>query len=150
MQLNNAGEICIIDLNQIISDAYLTLRKHDPRIAWKDNRVITEMMGQLFNDYITSMMYWTNHHVRFDTKRYIDMLGVLVEKHPDPDMLIQHLEGDIENLLVSVVKLPTWRQISVQIRGPHVRLELGEDFRIVEWTREHGHEYRIKGKSRSW
>ena len=152
VQLKNCGEICILDLNEIVQGVFMFLSKTNRDMNRDDRQVIIDTVAAIFDDLITVNMIWTKRVAGVDADRYLDRLGSLVKAHgrDRPYELIEDIQNSIENLLASVVSLPTWREINVRTRGTNVQLELGEDYRITDWMKKYGKEYRRGQVGQEW
>lgn len=153
MQLKSCGEVCVLDLNEVVQRVIVVLAKNNPNMTREDRQVIVDTVGVIFDDLITVNMIWTKRVAGVDSDHYLDRLGSLIKgnrKAAGGYELIEDIQNYIENLLVQVVQLPTWREINVRMRGTHVQLELGEDYRITDWMKRYGKEYRRGAVEQGW
>jgi len=150
VQLRNCGEICILDTNEIVASAFRDLKKHNEHLDRADREHLTNVIADIFDDHITVNMYWTKTGTHPDADRYLDKLEKLIKKHPRSYELIEDIRDKIDELLMNVVRLPTWHEIHVRIRGSNIQLELGQDYRITDWMKTHAKEYRIAAEIRDW
>ncbi|MNW19084.1 hypothetical protein D3C71_2189170 [compost metagenome] len=53
-------------------------------------------------------------------------------------------------MMAEVMSLPTWYDVSMRVSGTAIRMEVGEDHRITQWTEEHAHEYSTNYNGKGW
>lgn len=140
----------MLDLNEVITTILNTLSKSGKKFTRDDRSHLTKVVGTMFDEHITTQMFWTKRHVDFDPGRYLEMLGDLVTGLKDQYQLIEDIQESFDRLMIPVIDLPTWRIIWVRTRGSNVQLELGEDYRIKDWMAKHAKEYRAPAEERTW
>lgn len=55
--------------------------------------------------------------------------------------MVEHISDKMAELVLDHMDLPTWRIVHLTRSRSQVLIEVQEDFRILEWEEEHGHEF---------
>lgn len=152
MQLKNVGEICILDYSEVYSKVLSEIREHAGKLSTDDRRYISSVIAKMIDDHFTYRMHWTKRRNEFPNEHYIDEFGKLVDNHPDVHEFIEEIREWISDLLRGVIKFPTWHVVYMRqrIALTSIELELGEDFRIIDWMERHVDEYIPKRSTKSW
>lgn len=150
MELKHPGEICVIDLTDISRAMLHEMKKYDSEISIKDKAAVDGMLAQIMDDYLTLGMYWTKRKADYSKRRYLDLVRKQIKKHPRPLDMLDHAEDHIAQRLADIIELPTWNILSMRHRRGMIELEVGQDYRIVDWMKQHASEYGVEVDKYDW
>lgn len=169
MTLESVTGSFVIDFSELTNEIYQTVLKYEERGSGRLQRAASDMVYDMIDDYITQQLYWArprrpsadskdfqsweyvgarrrprNQHYNVQAYRGINVY----EKYRDllrnvrgRSDLVERISDKMADLVLDHVELPTWRIIHLTRHRSSVLIEVGEDYRVEEWMKEHGHEY---------
>lgn len=150
MLLKNVGDDCVIDFSEISDNFFGEATRFTKEPKASDRRGVERVVGEMFDDYMTKSMTWTKAFHDFNEGYFINRLPKCCRDHPNIRTIIIDVYDEISEKLADVMALPTWFDVSMRVSGTAIRLEVGEDHRITQWTKEHGHEYSTNYNGKGW
>lgn len=150
MLLKNVGDDCVIDFSEISDNFFGEASRFTKEPKASDRRHLERVVGEMFDDYMTKSMTWTKAFHDFNESYFINRLPKCCRDHPNIRTIIIDVYDEISEMLADVMVLPTWYDVSMIVSGTAIRLEVGEDQRIVQWTKEHAHEYSTNYNGKGW
>lgn len=136
----NTGDILVSSLSSLVSDYSEMISKYlaNPNDSRRQVRLTIERM---VDDLLTENMNWVERVYIAEIDRYLDMLILDNLSHQDRvtlNSLIDNLISEIFKCLDNMLTLPTWFMVTVKFpRCNNLMLQIGEDYRIVDWMRQH-------------
>jgi hypothetical protein len=121
----------------------------------------SDLVYDLIYDFVNHQLLWTNpmtlrasarnkrnpsprdyyaqsHYVHVNVyKKYRELL----RKIPEKTDLIEMVSDRMADLIYDHIELPSWRIIHLQRHRNNVLIDVGEDFRVEQWMKEHGPQY---------
>jgi len=143
MELQRVGETCVLDFSDLAKRIQFELHRYDEKVTRNDRPKIDDLISTMADDYLTMGMYWTKRRAEFPQRKYLDLIRPLIQKHPSPSDILHMASDRIADMLAEVVVLPTWHLLHVHCRRGMMEIELGEDYRIVDWMKKHAAEYGV-------
>lgn len=126
------------------------LKRHDDTLTPQARKRVEDLICRMCDDYLTTQMYWTKRRAEFSESYYLEQIQDLVNKHPSPQDLIYQTSDKIAVLIADTLELPTWHILSVRIHHGLVHIEVGEDYRVVDWMKNNAEEYGLEGEKHVW
>ncbi|MNF88656.1 hypothetical protein D3C84_711540 [compost metagenome] len=99
---------------------------------------------------MTRRMIRTRAFHDFNEGYFINRLPKCCRDHPNIRTIIIDVYDEISDMMAEVMSLPTWYDVSMRVSGTAIRMEVGEDHRITQWTEEHAHEYSTNYNGKGW
>lgn len=150
MELKQIGEVCILDMGEISRSVYMELKKVDDTLTPHARKRVDEVICRMCDDYLTLQMHWTKRRAEFEQSWYLRDIEDLVGKHPHPGQLLEEASDRIALMIADVVDLPTWHVIHMRTLNGMIHLELGQDYRILDWMKQHAKDYDVGSEQHDW
>jgi hypothetical protein len=68
----------------------------------------------------------------------------LLRNIPRPGELLDEIADRMAEMVYDHMDLPTWRIVHLTRGRNGVLVEIGEDYRVEQWMKEHGHEFGVR------
>lgn len=150
MRLKNVGDVCIVDFSEISDVLFGEISRSEEKTTTLQRRQVERVVGEMLNSYMSRSMTWAKQFSNFNEEYYARRLPRYSEKHPDIYSPLIEAYDSIADLLGEIISLPTWNVIYIRVSGTAVEMEVGEDYRITEWTKEHAAEYSTNPTGKGW
>lgn len=135
----------LLDIYPLMS----ALVKHQDLL--KDNRNLLDVTKEWFECMVRKRMYWQETDDLSPGETLVTLFGYTDASFDDGDLSPAEEElfdfGDSElierfdQMLRPILPGETWNIVHLRFDiGTNVRVEIGDDFRIVEWRRTHKHQ----------
>lgn len=171
MTLESATGSFVLDISEFANQIYQRALMYEEKGSRRLQQDSSDLIYKMVDDFITTQLLWARpQRATADTRdlmgyerygarrrrveRYhiqltrlndlVDQFHHLLEKIPKVNELLTEMSDKLSVFILDHLDLPTWRIIHVTRIRNSVCVEVGEDYRIDEWTREHGHEYGIR------
>lgn len=150
MLLKNVGDDCVIDFSEISENLFGEATRYAKNPTVNDRRNIERVVAELFEDYMSKSMTWTKRFNDFNENYFVDRLPRCCKTHPNLRNVMIDVYDEVSEMLSDVMDLPTWNEVHMRVSGTAIRMEVGDDYRITQWTEEHAHEYSTKQSGKGW
>lgn len=144
MLLRKVGDRCIVDTHEIVTKFFSQVKRLDKNADHKVRSKVEALFLEMVDDHITENSYWAGRNNTFPHEKYLDLIDGLGQFDKiGRTLLLESLYQTVGSLMADIIELPTWNVISVRKRHSQFSLEVGEDYRIDEWMREHASKYGV-------
>ena len=171
MTLEHATGAFVLDISEFANEIYQRALRYEEKGSRQLQNDASDLIYKMVDDFITTQLLWARPkrasseardlmgYERYGSKRkrvqryqiqlsrtddLINEFHYLLEKIPKVNELLEEMSDKLSIFILDHLDLPTWRIIHVTRIRNSVCVEVGEDYRIEEWTRDHGHEYGIR------
>lgn len=141
MLLKEPGDKCLIDFVSIVSWLMYELKKYDHEVGRHDRRMCSEVVYTAIDNFFTEHLIWTKRRAEFSPEVYLRLMPKSVDRHFSPYDLIEEMIGKVGTMLHDVGKFPSWNLFHLHRIHDQVSIEMGPDYRIEHFMKEHGKEY---------
>lgn len=171
MTLDSATNSFVLDISEFANQIYQRALMYEEKGSRQLQNDASDLIFKMVDDFITTQLLWARAkrassdsrdllgYERYGSKRrratryqiqlsrcddLVDEFHHLLEKIPKRNELLTDMSDRLSVWILDHMDLPTWRIVHVTRIRNSVMVEIGEDYRIEEWTRDHGHEYGIR------
>lgn len=146
MTSNNATHSFVIDYRDITNFLYQYILKNKTKGSRELIRNAEDLVYRMVDRYITEQLLWSHvdNRNRRTYRSYIRDYPELFDKVDNSGWLMDELSDRLASHILNFLDLPTWNVIHLTRGVNSVLVEVEGDFRILEWERDHGHEYGIR------
>lgn len=141
MLLKEPGDKCLIDFVDIVSWLMHELKKYDSEVNRHDRRKCSEVVYTAIDNFFTENLIWTNRKAGFEVGVYLNLMPAAVDRHFSPYDLMEEMVSKVSTMFNNIGTFPSWNYFYLHRFHDQVSIEMGEDFRIEQFMKEHGKEY---------
>jgi len=169
--LESATDSFVLDISEFANEIYQRALMYEEKGSRQLQQDASDLVFKMVDDFITTQLLWARpkrassdsrdllgyerygsrtkrirrYHIQLSRcNDLVDEFHYLLEKIPKVTELLAGMSDKLSLFILDHMDLPTWRIVHVSRIRNSVCVEVGEDYRIDEWTREHGHEYGIR------
>lgn len=161
----------VLDFGELANQIYQSALRYEEKGSRHLQNDASDLVYDMIDDFITEQLYWARplqrrpsadardllRHERVDRRRnrrdefypqqpYEGTNLRVKYKHllrniPNPGELLDRISDRMAEMVYDHIDLPTWRIVHLTRHRNGVLVEIGEDYRVEQWMKEHGHEY---------
>lgn len=141
MLLKQPGDSCLIDFIDIVSWLARELKKYDVDFTRRDRHTCSEVVYSAIDNFFTEHLTWTKRSSGVAAEYYLRMMPVSIDRHPAPYDLAEEMVSKVGTMIHKLAEFPSWHYFYLHRHLDQVSIEMGIDYRIDEFMKEHGKEY---------
>lgn len=170
MTLRDASGSFVLDFSELTNEVYQTVLRYEDKGDRRLQVESSDMIYMMIDDYITTQLLWARPRrptadardytawerygerrrrpVTYNVnayrgkdiyKEFRDLLSKIPGRIKSD--LVERVSDKVADQVLDHLDLPSWRIVHLTRNRNQVLIEVGEDFRIEEWEKEHGHEF---------